>query len=76
MEAVRLAELGLFELHLMDELGIDELRKSGLGWTEIRAELALRGANAIGITNGQRSCTNATWATRPASRIANTTSGS
>ena len=29
MEAVRLAELGLYELHLMDELGIDELRKSG-----------------------------------------------
>ena len=25
MEAARLAELGLYELHLMDELGIDEL---------------------------------------------------
>jgi len=49
MEAVRLAELNLFELHLMDDLGIDELRKAGLGMTEIRAELALRGANTIGI---------------------------
>jgi Xaa-Pro aminopeptidase len=49
MEAVRLAELDLYELHLMDELGIDELRKSGLGMPAIRAELARRGANAIGV---------------------------
>src|SRR3954451_23922581 len=49
MEAVQLAELDLYELHLMDDLGIDELRKSGLGMTAIRAELALRGANAIGV---------------------------
>src|SRR5690348_11540531 len=49
MEAVRLAELNLYELHLMDELGIDELRKSGLGFAALRAELALRGAKAIGI---------------------------
>ena len=51
MEATRLAELNRFELHLMDELGIDELRKSGLGMPAMRAELALRGAKAIGITN-------------------------
>ena len=51
MEAARLAELGLYELHLMDELGIDELRKAGLGLPEMRAELALRGAKAIGITS-------------------------
>src|SRR3954453_15884864 len=51
MEAVRLAELNLYELHLMDELGIDELRKAGLGMPAIRAELALRGANAIGVTS-------------------------
>ena len=51
MEAVRLAELGLYELHLMEELGIDELRKSGLGMAAIRAELALRGTKAIGITS-------------------------
>ena len=51
MEAVRLAELNLYELHLMDELGIDELRKSGLGFAALRAELALRGAKAIGITD-------------------------
>ena len=51
MEAVRLAELGLYELHLMDDLGIDELRKSGLGFTALRAELALRGVNTIGVTS-------------------------
>jgi len=51
MEAPRLAELGLYELHLMDELGIDELRKSGLGMAEIRAELALRGTKVVGVTS-------------------------
>jgi Xaa-Pro aminopeptidase len=50
MEGVRLAELGLYELHLMDELGIDELRRSGLSIPEIRAELAVRGTKAIGVT--------------------------
>src|SRR4029079_10622264 len=33
----------------MDDLGIDDLRKSGFGMIEARAELALRGVNAIGI---------------------------
>ncbi|MGZ4289846.1 MAG: M24 family metallopeptidase [Gaiellaceae bacterium] len=51
MEAPRLAELGLYELHLMDELGIDELLGSGLSGPEIRAELALRGVRAIGVTS-------------------------
>jgi Xaa-Pro aminopeptidase len=49
MEAARLAELNLFELHLMEELGVDELFKSGLKRPEIRAELALRGVRAAGI---------------------------
>src|SRR3954447_20283983 len=51
MEAARLAELGLFELHLMEELGIDELRRSGITPPEMRAELALRGVRALGITS-------------------------
>jgi Xaa-Pro aminopeptidase len=51
MEAARLAELGLFELHLMEELGLDELRKQGLGIPEIRAELALRGVREVAITS-------------------------
>jgi Xaa-Pro aminopeptidase len=51
MEAARLAELGLFELHLMEELGIDDLRRSGLTPPEMRAELALRGVKAVGVTS-------------------------
>jgi Xaa-Pro aminopeptidase len=49
MEAARLAELGLYEIHLMEELGVDELRESGLSSPELRAELALRGVRALGI---------------------------
>jgi Xaa-Pro aminopeptidase len=49
MEAARLAELGLFELHLMEELGVDELIKAGLTPPELRAELALRGVRATGL---------------------------
>jgi Xaa-Pro aminopeptidase len=51
MEAARLAELGLFELHLMEELGIDELLRSGLTPPQIRAEITLRGVKALGITS-------------------------
>ena len=51
MEAARLAELGLFELHLWEELGIDELRASGLPLAEIRRTLNLRGVEAVGITS-------------------------
>lgn len=50
MEAARLAEAGPYRLHLMEELGIDELRKQGLTVPQLRAELALRGIRAIGIT--------------------------
>jgi Xaa-Pro aminopeptidase len=50
MEAARLAELGLYELHLMEELGVDELMRSGISPPELRAELALRGVRAVGIT--------------------------
>src|SRR3954454_5924002 len=49
MEAARLAELGLYELHLMEELGVDELLKSGLTPPQLRAELALRGVRALGV---------------------------
>jgi len=49
MEAARLAELGLYELHLTEELGVDELRRDGLTPSELRAELALRGARAVGV---------------------------
>jgi Xaa-Pro aminopeptidase len=49
MEAVRLAELDSFRLHLWEELGIDELRASGLRIPEIRRELHLRGVKELGL---------------------------
>src|SRR3954452_15153746 len=49
MEAARLAALGLYELTLTEELGVDELRRSGLTPPELRAELALRGVRALGL---------------------------
>ena len=49
MEAARLGELGLYELHLMEELGVDELRAQGLPPKQMRAELALRGVRAVGV---------------------------
>jgi Xaa-Pro aminopeptidase len=49
MEAPRLKALGLYEIHLNDDLGLDELRAQGLPPKELRAELTLRGVRALGI---------------------------
>jgi Xaa-Pro aminopeptidase len=52
MEIPRLAELGLFELHPSEEFGSDELmRAGGLSYSELRQEVAVRAAKALGITN-------------------------
>jgi Xaa-Pro aminopeptidase len=48
MEAARLRELGLFDVHVHEEFGIDELIKSGLHRREIVAQLALRGVQSLG----------------------------
>ena len=50
MEAARVRELGLFEVHIGEELGFDELLQSGLGWREIGAQLAVRAVAGIGVT--------------------------
>jgi Xaa-Pro aminopeptidase len=50
MEAARLRALGLFEVHLAEEFGIDELVGSGLKPKEIRGELAVRQVASVGIT--------------------------
>ncbi|HEY6961378.1 MAG TPA: M24 family metallopeptidase [Gaiellaceae bacterium] len=51
MEAARLEELGLFELILTDQLGLDDLLRSGITPSEMRAELALRGVKEVGVTS-------------------------
>jgi Xaa-Pro aminopeptidase len=49
MEGPRLRALGLFEVHLSEEFGLDELIGSGMKTTEIRAELAVREVASLGI---------------------------
>jgi Xaa-Pro aminopeptidase len=51
MEAQRLGALGLFELHLSEEYGVDELIASGLTYPEIRSELASRAVKGLGVTS-------------------------
>ncbi len=49
MEATRLRELGLFEVHPHEELGMDELVASGVDAGEVAAQLALRAAGRLGL---------------------------
>jgi Xaa-Pro aminopeptidase len=49
LEATRLRELGLFDVHVHEELGSDELLASGLDRRELRAQLALRAAGSLGL---------------------------
>jgi len=49
MEATRLRELGLFEVHVHEELGFDELMESGLAYRELGAQLALRAVASLGL---------------------------
>src|SRR5947209_15206673 len=49
MEAPRLRALGLFDVHLSEEFGFDELMEQGLTRKEIRAELVVREVASIGV---------------------------
>jgi Xaa-Pro aminopeptidase len=49
MEATRLRELGLLEVHLLEEFGMDELIEAGLERREIGAQLALRAVASLGL---------------------------
>ena len=49
MEAGRLRELGLFDVHSSEELGADELIESGLDGRELAAQLALRAVGSLGL---------------------------
>ena len=42
MEAGRLRELGLFDVHVSEDFGVDELIAQGIEWRELRAQLVLR----------------------------------
>ena len=50
MEAARLRELGLVEVHVSEELGMDELIASGVDRRELDAQLALRAVASLGPT--------------------------
>src|SRR4029077_8099190 len=47
MEAARINELGLFDVHVNEEFGIDELVESGLEPRELVAQLALRYVSSL-----------------------------
>jgi Xaa-Pro aminopeptidase len=49
MEATRLRELGLFEVRVSEELGMDELIASGVDRRELEAQLALRAIASLGL---------------------------
>src|SRR5215475_12918000 len=49
MEAARLRELGLFDVHEHEELGADELIESGVDRHELTAQLALRAVRSLGL---------------------------
>jgi Xaa-Pro aminopeptidase len=49
MEALRLNEVGHYELHPPEEYGMDELIKQGLEWPEIGLQVAERAVAALGI---------------------------
>ena len=49
MEAARLQELGLFDVHVDEELGVDELVESGVEPRELTAQLALRAVASLGL---------------------------
>jgi Xaa-Pro aminopeptidase len=49
MEATRLRELGLFDVHIHEDYGMDELIASGLDRRELTAQLALRSVAGLGL---------------------------
>jgi Xaa-Pro aminopeptidase len=49
MEAARIRDLGLFEVHVSEELGMDELVASGVDRGELDAQLSLRAVASLGL---------------------------
>ncbi len=49
MEALRLQEIGTYELHPPEEYGLDELIKQGLEWPELGLQLIERAVAGLGV---------------------------
>jgi Xaa-Pro aminopeptidase len=49
MEATRLRQLGLFDVHTSEEFGMDELIGSGIDSRELEAQIALRAVGSLGL---------------------------
>jgi Xaa-Pro aminopeptidase len=49
MEAGRIRELGLFDVHIDEEFGVDELVEAGVEPRELTAQLALRAVASLGL---------------------------
>ena len=49
IEATRIRELGLFDVHVHEELGFDDLIASGIDSRELNAQLALRAVGSLGL---------------------------
>jgi Xaa-Pro aminopeptidase len=50
MEIPVLKDLNGFELHPLEEFGVDELRRSGISSSELGDEIALRAVRALGVS--------------------------
>jgi Xaa-Pro aminopeptidase len=61
MEATRLRELGLFEVHVHEEFGYDELIASGIDSREVDARLALRAVASLELKHARVPDTFPVW---------------
>jgi len=61
MEIPRLSALGLFELHPVEEFGIDDLVAEGKSYGEIRQVIPLRAIAALGVTQAVVPATFPLW---------------
>ena len=61
MEATRLRELGLFDVHVHEEFGYDELIASGIDRREVDAQLALRAVSSLELKHARVPDTFPVW---------------
>ena len=61
MEATRLRELGLFDIHVHEEFGYDELIASGIDRREVDARLALRAVASLELKHARVPDTFPVW---------------